>query len=145
MTGPTLKICDFGFGPHTLRVGTNECLPTTISNLRVVFGAPVHLKVIISACGWSELMGAACRLFLRVVDSEGKPLPDVDISPSMGTNPPQRTDSYGRYQSLMGGSYNLTFSKQGFEPATAPIVCPAARASLLVEEIDQQVVMNKVR
>jgi hypothetical protein len=120
MTGPTLKICDFGFGPHSLRVGTNECLPTTISNLRVVFGAPIHLKVVINGCGWPELMGAACRLFLRGVDSEGNPLPDVDISPSIGTNPAQRTDSYGRYQALMGGSYNLKFSKQGVRASDSP-------------------------
>ena len=145
MIGPTLKICDFGFGPHTLRVGTNECLPTTVSNLRIVFGRPIHLHATINSCGYQEEMGTACRLYLRVVDTDGKPVPDVDFSPGMATDKTSRTDSYRRYQTLIGGRCDLTFTEEGFEPATARVVCPDVKASMLIEEIDQQVVMTKLR
>src|SRR5215472_14930349 len=34
MRGPIARTCDFGFGVHRLRVGTNECHPTEVGNIR---------------------------------------------------------------------------------------------------------------
>jgi hypothetical protein len=136
MRGPTLKICDFGFGPHTLTVGTNECLPVAVSGLRLFVGSPLDLHVLLDGCAYAETMRTACLLYLRVVDNNGKPIPDVDFSPNLVTNRPPRTDSYGRYQTLTGGSHELVFRKKGFEPQKVHFECRT------VEEIDMEVIMK---
>ena len=137
MTGPTLYLCDFGFGPHTLRVGTNECLPVAISNLRAVFGSPITLNVTLNACGYNEKVRSGCLLYVRVVDDEGHPIPDVEFSPPGRANEAPKTDSYGRYQVLFSGMKHVTLSKHGFAPEAVSVLCQAK------EEIDRQVVMKK--
>src|SRR5436305_2355302 len=77
--GATFTICDFEFGPHTLRVGINECLPVSISNLRVVLGSPLHLDVILNACEDPDVMRDACLLYLRAVDAQGRPVSGAEI------------------------------------------------------------------
>lgn len=134
INGPTARICDFGFGPHTLRVGVNECLPVAVSNLRVVLGAPVHLDVMLSACGYRETARNTCLVYFRTRDGDGSPVPSVNFAPRI-TDAPPLTDSYGRYQSLFLGSRDITFTKAGFQPAVVHLKCQAN------EEIDQTVVM----
>jgi len=136
MVGPDLKICDFGFGPHTLRVGTNECLPTTISNLRLVFGSPLTLNVVLNGCGYRGLRNA-CLAYLRVVGEDGAPMSGATFSPPLAAQPP-RTDSYGRYQGLFRGSRDITFNAPGFEPASVHLECKQD------EEVDQMVIMHRV-
>jgi hypothetical protein len=132
------QICDFGFGPHTLRVGTNSCLPVAISNIRVVFGFPLNLHVRLDGCGYQEQMRNACLLYLRIVDEFGKPIPEVGFSPILVLNIPQRTDSYGRYQSLFKGNHDTTFTKPGYESATVHLQCRDT------EEVDKEVVLKKL-
>jgi hypothetical protein len=134
MAGPTLRICDFGFGPHTLKVGTNECFPVVISDLRVVFGSPISLDVVLNACGYREIVRSACLLYFRVVDQDGHPVPDVGLA----RDGLLKTDSYGRYQTLFRGSLEFAFSKQGFAPETASVNCGST------EEIDLTVVLRKI-
>jgi hypothetical protein len=139
MVGPALRICDFGFGPHTLRVGTNECLPVTISNLQVVIGRPVHLDVTLNPCGYSEiLLRSACLLYLRVTDSEGKPLPGVTLSPGVAGGPVVTMDSYGRFQTLVAGSRDLVLYKDGFEDQSVHVTCRDK------EEIDRPILMRRL-
>jgi|CZKN01.1.fsa_nt_gi hypothetical protein len=137
--GATLKICDFGFGPHTLRVGTNECLPISISNLRVVLGRPLHLNVMLNNCGYQDTFRSACLLYLRAVDSLGVPVPDAEIlfHPSPGTL--ARTDSFGRFQGLYRGSRDIILKKAGFEDGVTAAQCKAT------EEIDIKVVMERTK
>ena len=78
VTEATFRICDFGFGPHTLRVGINECLPVAISNLRVRLGSPISLKVIPNVCSYRD-MRSACMVYFRVVDEAGRPIPDANL------------------------------------------------------------------
>jgi len=133
-----LKLCDFGFGAHSLTVGTNECLPVTISNLRVVLGSPTNLKVILNACGYGEhFLRTGCPLYLRAVDAEGKPMPDVDLSSRILTNERARTDSYGRYQTLFGGTTDVMFSKPGFQTETVHLQCHDT------EDIEKELVLKK--
>jgi hypothetical protein len=139
MRGPTLYLCDFGFGPHTLRVGTNECLPVTISNLRVVVGIPVTLNVTLNACGYREQVRSGCLLYVRVVDEEGSPIPEVDLSPGFALAKPPKTDSYGRYQTIFRGNQEMTFTKQRFSPETVSVQCQTT------EEVDRNIVMKKVK
>ncbi len=133
--GPDFKICDFGFGEHTLHVGTNECLPVAISGLRVVFGSPVSLDVKLNGCGYRN-MRTACLVYFRVVDGEGRPIPNAQFSPKL-TLETSQIDSYGRWQGLVKGSHDLTFVKPGFDPAVIHIQCRED------EEIDQAVVMKR--
>jgi hypothetical protein len=139
MEGSTLRICDFGFGPHTLRVGTNECLPVTISNLRVVIGYPVHLNVILNSCGYRDIRRTACFLYLRVVDTEGSGVPGADLllRPIPEVQLEAKTDSYGRYQGLFWGSRDVIVTKEGFEPGRAHVQCNGT------EELDIKVTKEK--
>jgi hypothetical protein len=124
-TGPTITICDFGFGPHTLRVGTNECLPTSISNLRVVIGRPLRLNVVINSCSYRDVVRNGCLLYVRVADAQGIPVPNADLSTSPPPALQPRTDAYGRYQGLIRGSQDITVTKPGFEPASTRVQCRA--------------------
>ncbi len=139
MIGPTIRICDFGFGPHTLRVGTNECLPMAISNLRVVMGGPLHLKVTLNGCSYRDVMRNACLLYVRVKDNEGKPVPDADLSRAPPPRLQSKTDAYGRIQTLFRGSRDLVVTKEGFEPAVARAQCRSD------EELDIEVIMQTKR
>lgn len=135
--GATIKICDFDFGPHILRVGTNECLPVSISNIRLVVGSPLHLEVILNGCGYREVMRNACLLYLRTVDDDGKPVPEAEISLRPIPAAPPKSDSYGRYQTLFQGSRSLILTKAGFEPAEVEANCQEN------EELDLKVVMHR--
>lgn len=134
MIGATARICDFGFGPHTIRVGTNECLPVAISNLQVVIGSPLSLDVTLNACGYRESMRNVCLLYVRTVEANGNAVSDANVSPLAVT-----TDSYGRYQGLYKGTRELSVSKDGFEAATAIARCRQN------EELDITIVMRKPR
>jgi hypothetical protein len=139
MRGATFRICDFGFGSHTLRVGTNECLPVSISNLRVVLGRPLHLNVMLNACGYQDTLRSTCLLYLRAVDSRGAPVPDAEILFHPSTGAPARTDSFGRFQSLVRGSREIILNKSGFEAGRANAQCKET------EEIDIKVVMGTAK
>jgi hypothetical protein len=137
MVNPQFKICDFGFGPHTLKVGTNECLPVTISNLRLVIGKPLTLNVVLSACGYLEKTRNACLLYVRVVDERGSPVEGAQFSPWY-SDPIPETDSFGRYQGLFIGTYDVKFVAPGFESTAAHFQCRGT------DEVDQKVVMRRV-
>jgi hypothetical protein len=136
MHGPTLQVCDFGFGSYVLHVGTNECLPVTISNIRLVFGSPLSLNVVLNGCGYRETMRKACLLYFRVVGDDGKPVPAATFSPRL-TNQAPEVDSYGRYQDLFKDSHDVTFVAPGFESQVAHIQCKGT------EEVDQLITMKR--
>jgi hypothetical protein len=135
-TGPNLRLCDFGFGPHRLTVGANECLPITISDLRVFFGHPVTLDVTLNPCSYGDELGGGCLLYLRVADAKGDPISDINLSSATlrGTS---HTDAYGRFQAHFKGSLNITYSKPGFEAGTFQLQCRDN------EEIDKDLTIGK--
>jgi hypothetical protein len=137
MEGSEHKICDFGFGPHTLRVGTNECLPVAVSNLRLVLGYPITLNVTLNPCGYREQMRNACFVYFRTVDEDHSPIPGVSFSPRLNINIPNLTDGFGRWQGLFRAGHDLTFTKRGFAPTVTHIQCKET------EWIDVEVVMKK--
>jgi hypothetical protein len=137
MVAATFKICDFEFGPHTLRIGTNECLPVSVSNLQVVIGHPVVLNVVLNVCGYRETMRNACLIYFRTVGTDRQPVAGVEFSPQLTLDQPSRTDSFGRWQGLLGRSAIVTFSKPGHEPTTVRVECQRN------EEVDLQVVMKE--
>ena len=137
-SGATWRICDFGFGPHVLRVGTNGCLPVAISNIRLVMDSPLELHVVLDSCGYREKMRNACMVYFRMVTDDGKPIAGATFAPSLTLEPP-KFDSYGRYQELFKGSHDLAFTAPGFESTTAHIECQET------EEVDHLVVMHPRR
>jgi hypothetical protein len=38
------RFCDFGFGPHSIRVGGDSCNPVTVSGVRNYFGSESHFR-----------------------------------------------------------------------------------------------------
>lgn len=134
VVGPDFDVCDFGFGPHTLRIGTNECLPVAISNLKVVFGHPVSLVAVINGCSYRN-MRSACLAYFRVSDASGAPVGGAVLS-RQGA-PDVQTDSFGRWQGLFDGSRDVTFTKTGFEPVIVHVGCASD------EEVDRPVVMSR--
>jgi hypothetical protein len=136
--GPEFEICDFGFGPHTLTVGTNECLPMSISNLRVVIGRPLSLKVMMNDCGYRHDMRSACFVYFRTVGVDGRPIGGVEFSHRAREEPPA-TDSFGRRQTLLSGRRDVTFTKIGYAPTTVRVECKEH------EQLDIEVVMKRLR
>jgi len=134
--GPTFRICDFSFGPHTLRIGVNECLPVAVSNLRVVIGQPLNLHVLTDGCGYMETMRNACLLYFRARDEGGKPVPQAQFSVKSASSS-TATDSFGRWQGLFRGSDDFTFTAPGYASATVHAQCQAH------EEVDLEVVMKR--
>jgi hypothetical protein len=135
---PTLRICDFGFGPHTLRVGTNNCLPVEVSNLQLVLGSPLHLKVITNPCAYRDEVRSTCLLYIRAVDGANTPVAGAEISPvGRSADPPPKTDSYGRFQTLSRGDKEIVLTKEGYEPGRARVQCKDS------EQLDVKIVMEK--
>jgi carboxypeptidase family protein len=66
----------------------------------------------------------------RIVDAGGNPVAGVLVMPESTANPPQAvpeiavlTDEHGRYKwNLSPGPYKLTFTREGYAPATQTIV-----------------------
>jgi hypothetical protein len=127
--GPDFQICDFKFGPHTLRLGVNECFPVAVSNLEVRLGSPIALDLRLPKCAYGRPMYGsstgerACSWYFRTITQNGEPLSEVEISPNVGPGIP-RTDSYGRRQGIMAGTKEVTFSKLGYESKTLRVGCP---------------------
>jgi len=131
MVGAEFEICDFRFGTHTLRLGVDECFPLAVSNLEVRLGNPITLDVTLPKCAYGRPMYGsstgerACFSYFRTATAEGEPLSQVEVSPKLRTYA-SLTDSYGRWQGIMTGTKEITFSKPGYAPKTLRVSCPEA-------------------
>lgn len=131
MVGAEFQICDFSFGPHTLRLGTNECFPISVSNLEVRLGKPVTLDIKLPECVYGDAMygsstgETACFTYFRTPTGDGKPLSQVEISPKIGSGG-TLSDSYGRLQGIVAGTMEITFTKLGYSSRTLRVSCPRA-------------------
>jgi hypothetical protein len=102
IVGAEFQICDFRFGPHTLRLAVNECFPLAVSNLEVRLGNPITLHVTLPTCAYgSPMYGSstgerACFSYFRTATAEGEPLSQVEFSPKL--DDASLADSYGRWQ-----------------------------------------------
>jgi hypothetical protein len=131
--GSEFRICDFGFGPHTLRIGTNECFPVAVSNLEVRLGSPIVLDVRMPKCAYGHPMygsssgGVVCRSYFRTTTADGAALPEVEVLRKDGGGG-GLTDSYGRWQGILAGTRDITFSRPGYAPKTVRVRCPESGA-----------------
>jgi hypothetical protein len=137
LVGPTLRMCDFGFGPHSLKIGTNECFPLTISNIRLHFGEPIRLGVQMNRCqGGGER--TACLLYFRVKDPDNRPLFGVHVA-SDGHEWPSVSDEYGRIQAYFGpGETHITVKQDGYQTESFNVRCQD------VEEHDREIVLRQI-
>jgi hypothetical protein len=118
----TLRICDFGFGTYSLRIGPNECHPITVSNLRLRLGHPIVITVSKIPCGPEE-EHTGCSVYFRVRDDRGRNLPDVRMN-SGGREWPETTDEYGRLEAEFGpGRITVLLSKPGYLSTTTSFDC----------------------
>ncbi len=112
MVGSEFQLCDFKFGPQTLRLGMNGCSPLAISNLEVRLGKPILLDVKLPQCAYGrEMYGSsngepACLSYFRTTTDKGEPLPEVEVSLQLGRNAPL-THSHGRWQETMDGTLDM--------------------------------------
>jgi hypothetical protein len=136
--GPSMRICDFGFGAHQLLVGYSFCYPVRISGLRLVLGNPIHLTVRLNKCPPDTWYGKVCRTYLRVRDQAGAHVQGVRVL--WGTHErPGVTDGFGRVESyLLEGTFTqATLSKEGYLPETVSLACPESG------EIEKEVVLQR--
>ena len=137
MVGPDLRICDFGFGVHTLRVGVNECFPVAISNLRLEIDHPIHLRVLLNPCALGSSAGNSCRLYFRVSNDHYEHVSGVTVSRARSL-PLPTTDIFGRTQGylMVGRGADVVFSKSGYRSESIHVECRA------YENIERNVVLH---
>ena len=138
VSGRTIYICDFGFGPHTLRVLTNGILPVSISNIQLIIDSPLTLHVYLNGYGYPHVMRTACLLYVRVLDETGAGVAGADISYALPIWKLGSTDSYGRFQGLFSGSREVLVTKEGYAPHKVAIQCRAT------EQIDLSVPLKRL-
>lgn len=118
LRGNPIRICDYGFGLHTLKVGWNGCVPTTFSGLRLIPERPLVFSVVLNFCN-EHYESPDCSLYIRVTGDTGVPIAGATIS---GESPPSAikttkiTDSYGRAVMTISPGRLQTFEvgKAGF-------------------------------
>lgn len=136
--GGDVRICDFSFGAHTLRVGSNECLPSTVENIRLVFGRPLDLKVVQNSCSYRISGRMGCFIYVRVTDERKVPLADTAIrglSPAEGA----KTDGYGRFQGLFSDEREVELSHEGYQTKRVPVSCKSD------EEVNLGVALERLK
>ena len=116
-----VRICDFGFGTHTLRVGRHGCFPVTVSNLQFMFAKPIVLRIVLNACVIGD-MWFGCPVYFRIRSVDNQKLANIKIVSEQRSTV---TDAYGRAQFMMGTSTTETFvfEGQGYEAARQSVSC----------------------
>ena len=122
------EFCDFGFGPHSIRVrlDSTECAVVTIEGIRIAYGRTQTLNVILNPCargGDAILFGDGCSAFFRVRDKAGAPVPDASIYEG-GVRQHETSDIYGRVLlSVPTLATEVEVRKDGYLAARALVEC----------------------
>jgi hypothetical protein len=122
------EFCDFGFGYHSILVRgkDDDTCDTMVKNVKVIYGRPQQIKVILNSCLEYRIAdgGNACFIYLRVSSKTGERIQTAKILKDDGLQ--IITDEYGRAQigiRLFSGA-DLTFSKNGYETRKVHVECP---------------------
>jgi hypothetical protein len=136
INGDKWRICDFGFGAHSIRVGTNECFPVTISNVYLHLGYPVELHVLLNRCSGYPEYSNGCRIYFRVKSDKGEPLVGVRANKNESGESPM-TDEFGRieFPLLRGSTVRFSFSAAGHQTSNFDARCNQ------VELIEQEIIL----
>lgn len=131
------RVCDFDFGVYSLRVGPGWCVPTVLTNLRVMPGYPLALTVFPNDCGSRPDHGSGCSVYARIANEEGTPIGGAEVSAGKWN---RKADKYGRVLFGMGRSATarLRFSAEGFQPVDLTLSCKD------LENIERKVVLKRI-
>jgi hypothetical protein len=125
ITNGSGTFCDFGFGPHSIRVGHGSSLTTTISGIKLIFGQTQHLRVVLNShpeAGSGGAVGTACRALLRLQSPNGDPIAGVTVT-YRGNS--AESDNYGRVLLLVPLKQftAIAVQKVGFQSKDLSLSC----------------------
>ena len=121
------EFCDFGFGPHSIRVGDERCGGVTLDRIGLRRGQTQRFNVILQDCTIAIDGGRcplSCEIYLRVSSDNGEKLKESEVS--IEGNPLIiHVDSYGRIwlSILKGSSENLRITAPGYQEKTLHLFC----------------------
>jgi hypothetical protein len=135
------EICDFGFGPHSLRVKHYSSTTVTLSDLRLIYGMTQQIRVVLNRAlpdSHVMVMGTGCSAYLRVTDLDSSaPIEGVRIAevPSGPTS-----DRYGRLQFLVPVKRFTIFSLSRTGYGSKSVLLGCAEAS---DSIEREIGLSK--
>jgi len=137
VAGPRVQICDFGFGPHTLVVGS--CYKTEISKVVLRLGQPIHLAVRKSECP-AEVSRTTCLVYFRIRDQSGAAVAEVELNWETREGPKGSSDAFGRVESFLPEDATgvAILSKTGYDAQRIGLQCAD------LGDIEREVVMKQV-
>jgi len=136
----TIRICDFGFGAYSVKVGSNTCHPVTVSQLKLALGYPITLNVHLmneSHCRNYPQYHSGCKVYLRIQSATGEPIQGasaaINDSKSRGFS-----DEYGRLEtSSNSGTVRAVVTADGLLPKTIAEPCQEGM------DLDKQVTLER--
>ena len=121
-SGDTAEFCDFEPTVRSIRVGANQCFPTSINNVRFLFGRTQVLHVFLNDCVAGGSLSNSCEVVFRIRSSDGRPLTTAVLE-ELGRA--QKADAFGRAASrfLIGSERTYTVRAAGYRSKTVTLVC----------------------
>ena len=122
------SICDIGFGPHTIRIGTDKCSGyVTIHGVSLVHGFSRTFTAVWDGCPTGVDMMTlppSCQVAFRVTSPDGKKLIEAEATKE-GDATKYHADSYGRFFLAVrnGAAKNFTFSAPGYVDTVVHLSC----------------------
>ena len=135
--GPTLQICDFGFGEHKLVLGSGNCFPLAFEGLRLRLDEPIRLIAHLNWCSKERFPGNLCSVYLRIRGPEGSPISGAALTWAANTKG-GLSDALGRLGAVLvgGESTTATVVKPGYSPEVFRLRCEAS------QDIEMQVTLR---
>ncbi len=130
------EFCDFGFGPHSVRVSGNGMRATTVSGIVLTYGKTLNLRVVMNVLKSSDGGGGgnACSAYLRVQTTEGKPISGARVTAvsARGRVKGIVCDEYGRALLLVPTGEFVAYRAEdpGFRPTQFTLSCSTWDESL---------------
>lgn len=127
-----LKICDYPFGEHVLKVRRPFCFEISLFRIGRYYPEEEKFEVITPSCRGAQLWGeggTGCALHLRISDAMSLlPIAGAKVSIQNGASSfePDKADSYGRIHTLIAKAApsKLVVESPGFRPQSLTVECP---------------------
>lgn len=121
--GGVFRLCDFGAGPHSLKIGIGECHPVTISNLNLAMNHPISLRVRKQKCEMYNDEHTGCELLARILEDNGRPISDARLLVG-GHQRAGRSDEFGRILiNLFAARNDIVTEAEGYHPKSIRVEC----------------------
>lgn len=131
------SFCEFGFGAHTITVGGDEeCGRVEVSNLKYDPLLDQVIFVVVNHCMVANRISNGCLAYLRLVDSQGKPVLG-GISVSGDEESRSFRSSLFIHSVALGRKLEIGFRVDGYKPNKVIIDCSG------LQIIERDIVMVK--